>query len=382
MDAGAIMSWLDKVTTLAMPSLSGNAASHPVTLPDVVLKYEQQDITEDIRPYLLSVNYTDYLGEQSDELQVAFEDVDGRWLHGWYPEQGDRLSLELGDQFTGMVALGSFEIAEIEYSHPPSVVTVKALATGVTRANRTLQPKAYEKTTLADIVRMVARRLKLSVTGTVADIRIERVTQYQERDIEFLARLARDYGHTFKIADQTLVFHANAELAQSEPVAVLLPEDIKRIRLRDLIKGVPDEAVVTGYDAKTKTTRQSRRRNQPLRGQAKHAPTDTLKIVANRGESDQQLAARADAALEDAKQNQVAGSMDLVGNAKLVAGQVVQLKGYGKLSGKYLVKQARHDLTRRRGYTVSLEVRMVAYVPDEAPATENDKQESSHAAGA
>ncbi len=364
--------------------LSGSPNSHPVTLPDVILKYEQKDITADIKPYLMSVSYTDYLGDQSDELQIEVEDVDGRWLRTWYPDQGDSLSLEIGDQFSGMVKMGSFELAEIEYQHPPSVVRLKALATGITRSNRTLKPKAYRDTTLAKIVRQVAARLKLSVTGTVADIKIDHVTQYQERDVEFLARLARDYGHTFKIVDHTLVFHANVELAKQEPVTELLPADIKTLRLRDLIKGVPEEAVVTGYDARRKQVRRQRRRNTPLRqGSKRAATTDTLKIVANRGESDQQLAARADAALNDAKQSQVAGSITLVGHAKLVAGQVVQLRGFGKLSGKYLVKQSRHDIRRTAGYVTTLEVRMVEYVPDEAPtaAAETDKQEAVHAAG-
>jgi multidrug efflux pump subunit AcrA (membrane-fusion protein) len=49
-------------------------------------------------------------------------------------------------------------------------VSIKALSTGITKANRTLQPKAYEKTTLDKIVRTIAGRLKLSVTGTVAAI--------------------------------------------------------------------------------------------------------------------------------------------------------------------------------------------------------------------
>lgn len=362
---------------------SGSPNSHPVTLPDVVLKYEQKDITADIKPYLVSVSYTDYLGDQSDELQIEVEDVDGRWLRTWYPDQGDSLSLEIGDQFTGMVKMGSFELAEIEYQHPPSVVRLKALATGITRSNRTLKPKVYRDTTLAKIVRQVAQRLKLSVTGTVADIKIDHATQYQERDVEFLARLAREYGHTFKIVDRTLVFHANVELAKQEPVTELLPADIKTLRLRDLIKGVPEEAVVTGYDARRKQVRRQRRRNTPLRPGSKRATTtDTLKIVANRGESDQQLAARADAALNDAKQSQVAGSITLVGHAKLVAGQVVRLRGFGKLSGKYLVKQSRHDIRRMAGYVTTLEVRMVEYVPDETPpAAETDKQEATHAAG-
>lgn len=367
--------------------LSGSlnsTASHPVTLPKVIIKYEQKDITSDIQPYLLSVSYTDYLEGQSDEVQVELEDVDGRWRQKWYPEQGDKISLEIGDQINGMLKLGSMELAEIEYQHPPSVITLKALSTGITKSNRTQRGRAYEHTTLADIVRRIARRLHLKVTGTIRHIPIERVTQYQERDVEFLTRLAKEYGHTFKIVGRQLVFQANDALAEQKPVAVLLPEDIKNFRLRDLIKGVPQEAVVSGYDAKRKTTRRTRRRSKALRLGGKRASSgDTLKIVANRGESQAQVNARADAALNDAQQSQVAGNISLVGNAKLVAGQTVQLKGFGKFSGKYLVKQARHEIRRGGGFTTDLEVKMVEYVPDEPPqpaaATQPKKQAAKNA---
>lgn len=346
--------------------LAGSGNTHPVTKPDFVLKYEQKDITGDIEPYLLSLTYTDYLGEQSDELEVQFEDTDGRWLRGWYPEQGDALALSIGDQFTGLVALGSFEIAEIEYNHPPSTVSLKALATGITKANRTLQPKAYEKTTLAKIVRMVAGRLKLKVTGEVEAIDIERVTQYQERDVEFLARLAKQYGHTFKIVGDTLVFMSNAKLAELEPVAALEPADMISIRLRDLIKGVPDKAVVSGYDPKTKQNITTTRAAKPRRKKAKHTTSgDTLKIIANKGESQAQVNARADAALADAQDEQCAGDITVVGNAKLVAGQVIMLKNHGKFSGRYMVKQARHSYSRRGGYATDLEIKMLEYIPEE-----------------
>lgn len=159
-----------------------------------------------------------------------------------------------------VVGLGSMELAEIEYQHPPSVITLKALSTGITKSNRTQRGRAYEHTTLADIVRRIARRLRLKVTGTIKHIPIERVTQYQERDVEFLTRLA---------------------------------------------------------------------------------------------------------------------------NAKLVAGQTVQLKGFGKFSGKYLVKQARHEIRRGSGFTSDLEVKMVEYVPDEPPqpaaATQPKKQAAKNA---
>ena len=350
---------------LAASGLAGGDNSHPVTRPGFTLSYENKDITADIAPYLISFSYTDYLGGLSDELQVEFEDTDGRWLRGWYPEQGDALALSMGDQFTGLVSLGSFEIAEIEYSTAPSTVSLKALSTGITKANRTLKPKSYENTTLAKIVREVAARLKLQPTVEVRDIKIERVTQYQERDVEFLTRLARQYGHTFKIVGDKLVFIDNVKLAEREAVAVLLPEDITRLRLRDLIKGVPDKAVVSGYDAKRKKTFAAERSAKPKRPQAKRAATgDTLRIIPNKGESQDQTNARADAALADAQDEQIAGNVSLFGNALLVAGQVVELKNQGKFSGRYLVKQARHEFRRSSGYSTELEIRMVEYIPE------------------
>ena len=335
-----------------------------------MLTYEQKDITASVEPYLLSFSYTDYLGEQSDELQLHFEDVDGRWLRTWFPEQGDKLSIGCGDQFTGLINWGSFELAEIEWQRNMQggdVVSLKALSTGIRRANRTLQPKAYENMMLADIVNVIAARLKLTVSGSIKPIKIQRITQYQERDVEFLARLAKQYGHTFKIVDKKLVFTRNDALSQQEAVLVMQPENLLSIRLRDLIKGTPDKAVVKGYDAKKKRAIRAERKTQPLRGKAKrHTSGDTLKITANKGESQAETNARADAALQDAQEERCAGNITLFGNALLVAGQVIELQRMGKLSGRYLVKQARHDYSKSRGYITDLEIKMVEYIAEES----------------
>ncbi|XXQ68989.1 phage late control D family protein [Neisseriaceae bacterium B1] len=352
-------------------ALSGslNPTQHPVTQPDFVLTYEQKDITADIAPYLLSWTYTDYLGEQSDELQVDFEDVDGRWLRLWFPEQGDKLSLSAGDQFTGLINWGSFEIAEIEWERNRNggdTVSLKALSTGITKANRTLQAKPFENMLLADIVKTVAARLKLTVSGNIASIKIQRITQYQERDVEFLARLAKQYGHTFKIVGDKLVFTQNSELAKQEAVLIMQPENLLRVRLRDLVKGVPDKAVVTGYDAKKKKPITATRQTKPLRPNAKRKTSaDTLKITPNKGESQEEINARADAVLAEAQEERCVGSITVFGNALLVAGQVIELQQIGKFSGRYLIKQARHDMSRSRGYITDLEIKMIEYIAEQ-----------------
>lgn len=356
--------------SLKKPLPAPPPTSHPVTRPNFVLTYEQKDITASVEPYLLSFSYTDYLGEQSDELQLHFEDVDGRWLRTWFPEQGDKLSIGCGDQFTGLINWGSFELAEIEWQRNMQggdVVSLKALSTGISHANRTLQPKAYENMMLSDIVKIIAARLKLTVSGSIKPIKIQRITQYQERDVEFLTRLARQYGHTFKIVDKKLVFTRNDALSQQEAVLVMQPENLLSIRIRDLIKGAPDKAVITGYDAKKKRAIRAERKTKPLRPKARRKTSaDTLKITQSKGESQAETNARADAALQDAQEERCAGNITLFGNALLVAGQVIELQRIGKFSGRYLVKQARHDYSQSRGYITDLEIKMVEYIAEES----------------
>ena len=203
-------------------SLPGVArVPHPVFM----LSYGQKNITNDITPYVLSVTYTDYLSGQSDELEVELEDADGRWINAWYPGKGDTLSLRIGYEAAPLLPCGTFEIDEIEFARPPSTVSIRGLATGIRKSVRTRTGRAYENTTLAAIAQRIARRNRLTLTGKIRDIRIDRVTQYQERDVEFLTRLAREYGYAFKIVGSKLVFTELADLREMEKGGLLAIDD-------------------------------------------------------------------------------------------------------------------------------------------------------------
>lgn len=339
---------------------------HPV----FVLSYGQKNITSDITPYVRSVTYTDYLSGQFDELEVELEDADGRWVRHWYPGKGDTLSLKIGYESAPLLPCGAFEIDEIEFAQPPATVSIRGLATGVKKSVRTRVGRAYENTTLAAIAQRIAKRNKLTLTGKIRDIRIDRVTQYQERDVEFLTRLAREYGYAFKIVGSKLVFTELADLRDGGTVATFKATDLIAIRLRDKIKDVYQEAKVKYHDPKTKklvvygvkgdqvaevgqTTASAKKQS----GQS--ASGDTLKLSTRSG-SKAAAEAKAQAALDDANLQQTAGSLTVPGNPKLVAGSAFELADCGKLSGKYLVESARHRLDRGGGYVTELEVKRVA----------------------
>lgn len=342
-----------------------------VPMPDFSMLYEKTNITADIEPHLLELTYTDNLEGESDELTVAFEDISGKWIRQWYPTQGDKLKAAIGYKGAQLTDIGAFEIDEVEYNYHPSYIQIKALSTGIAKANRTLKPKAYENTTLKQIVGIIAGRLKLKVVGTIKNIPVKRVTQYQERDVEFLARLAREYHHSFKIVGDQLVFTDKDELGKSEAVVTLEEKDTISISLRDRIKDTAKEVDVSGYDANGKKVIKKRKKAKALREnmkQAQSASSDTLKVV-TRGETQEQIDARADAALAEQNDDQTAGNITVIGNPKLVAGSTLALRNLGIFSGKYLIKSSRHSIVRGGGYTTSLEVRMLEFIPDDLQNT-------------
>ncbi len=364
-------SLLDGVTPV--PARSGQAYKTPVSVevprPVFVIRYEQKDITNDLTPYVRAVTYTDYLSGQSDTLEVELEDVDGRWIDTWYPGKGDMLSADIGYDNAPLLPCGSFEIDEIEFSFPPSVVLIKALSTGVKKSVRTHQGRAYENTTLAAIAQRLAKRNKLTLIGKIREIRIDRVTQYMETDVAFLTRLAREFGYAFKIAGSKLVFSELAELRNTDAAVVLTLQDLVQLNLRDKIKDVVQEVKQKYHNPKTKKLEVYGVKDGQVQvvGQSdakgkdsgQQVSADTHKMSARAG-SKATAQVKAQAALDASNLQQTAGSMSTPGNTKLVAGNTVDLQRCGKLGGKYLVESARHRMERSGGYTTELEVKRVA----------------------
>ena len=202
---------------------------------------------------------------------------------------------------------------------------MRALSAGVSKNQRTLKPKAYEHTTLAQVIAVVAKRLKLKVVGEIKHIPIARITQYQERDLEFLARLGREYHHSFKVVNDQLVFTAKEKLGESESVLTIEEQDTISISLRDRISSTAKEVNISGYDANGKKVIKKSKKAKAKRedvSQVAKSSEDSLQIV-TRGESQEQIDARGEAALAEQNDDQQSGTIKLWGNPKLVAGNTI-----------------------------------------------------------
>lgn len=317
-------------------------------IPIFELFYEQKNITKDVSPYVTSIEYTDVEHGESDELQISFEDSEKLWQGAWIPVKGDSLRAYIGYESEKLLNCGEFEIDELEYDTPPDVITVKGLATGIKKPLRQKNSVGYENKTLKQIAKEFADKHGYTLVGEIADVRVDRITQHQERDLTFLTKLAEQYGYIFKIAENNLVFYDVKKLKGAKPMQIFEKSDLISINLREKTSQKYKSVQVSYFDPKKKKTVKATARNENV------VKGDTLKITVRCSDKKQAIV-KAKAALNTAD-TKIEGSLEFVGNPYLVAGSNIELKGIGHFSGKYHIKSARHVLDRSTGYKTYCEV--------------------------
>lgn len=317
-------------------------------IPIFELFYDKKNITNDVSPYVTSIEYTDVEHGESDELSISFEDSEKLWQGAWIPSKGDCLRAYIGYEAEKLLNCGVFEIDELEYDTPPDVVTVKGLATGIKKPLRQKNSVGYENKTLKQIAKEIADKHELSLVGEIADIRVDRITQNQERDLTFLTKLAEQYGYIFKIAENNLVFYDVSKLKGAKSTQIFYKTDLSHINLREKTSQKYKAVQVSYFDPKKKKTVKASARNESVQ------KGDTLKITARCSDRKQAII-KAKAALSTAD-TKIEGSIELPGNPYLIAGLNIEIKGIGHFSGKYHIKQARHIIDRASGYKTYCEV--------------------------
>lgn len=317
--------------------------------PIFKLFYEKKDITRDVCDSVLSIEYTDYEHGQSDEIQITFEDTEKLWQGAWIPSKGDSLRLYIGYEGDKLLNCGTFEIDELEFDSPPDTITIKGLATGIKKPLRQNNSKGYENKTLKQIAKEIADKHGLTFVGDVADVRVDRITQNKQRDLEFLSRLAEQYGYIFKIAENNLVFYDVKKLQGAKSSHIFYRQDLTRINLREKTSQRYKSVQVTYFDPKKKKTVKASAKNENV------VKGDTLKIN-TRCSNRKQAILQAKAALGTANTG-IEGTIEMPGNPYVVAALNVELKGIGHFSGKYHLTETKHIIDRPSGYKTSGEVK-------------------------
>lgn len=309
------------------------------------------DVTASITDFVVSVTYTDHAHGASDEVELTLADPAGVWRDAWYPQQGTSISALMGYAGEALFPCGDFQIEEIEIAGPPDTMHIRALASGITEAQRTSRSQAYEGQTLREIAATIAERHGYALLGAIADVRIHRITQHQEADLGFLKRVAGNYGYVFTVKGKKLIFSKYADLRTQSPVLTLhRVGDVASYSLRDKTLSVYKDATCAYDDPKTKQC-------QTATVTAKGVTSGDTRKITRRCESQEQAALQASADLERANDAKFEGTITTEGNTRLLAGNTVQLAGFGHCDGVYLIDSSRHSLERGQGYTTEITIK-------------------------
>lgn len=334
----------------------------PVRTPAWRVSIEGRDVTREVAEWLTSLTYTDHVHGASDDVELQVHDSDGRWRGDWLPGRGDHLELQLGYDGAALLPSGRFEVDEVEMEGPPDSVTIRGLAAGPTSPLRTARSHAYEGQTLRSVAQTIADRHGLRLEGEIAELRLGRLTQDRETDVEFLTRVTESLGYAFSVRGARLTVYLVESLESAPPSFTVARAVVPGAPRAEPVVVQRQYRILTSSRAvyRACTIRYHDPRTRQLVTHTEQAPGVTagdVYEIRQRADSIAHARAVARANLRRLNGRWTEGEITIEGEPRAVAGVNVNLEGFGRLDGVYLISQSRHRITRQQGYETIITVR-------------------------
>lgn len=334
----------------------------------VEITFDGADITKDIKPYLLSVTYTDNEEDAADDLQIRIQDRDAVWQQSWLEKVIQAAAGKLkfsavirpeGWGSDAVLPTGDFELDSIEPTGPPAEIAIKGTALPFsTPVRQTKKSKAWESYSLSGIANEIAGNAGMACMYEASnDPFYRRVEQVKTSDIDHLSRLCHNAGISLKITDNMLVLFDQKDYEGKGPVIT-----IKRGKAGKYIKYKLGTGAADTQYGSCRVSYTDPGSGQCIEGTYTASGEDAksgqcLEVTARVADASE-AKALAEKRLRLHNKFTRTASFTLPGNPALVAGVTVMLEDWGGWDGKYIIKQARHRVDSS-GYTTQIAVRRV-----------------------
>lgn len=339
----------------------------------VEIAFDGADMTKTIKPYLLSMTYTDNEADETDDLQVKLQDRESLWLEQWLREAVEaasaaRLKIDaviVRENWAGggrddLLPCGQFELDSIDASGPPATVTIKGTSLPFSAPIRqTKKSKAWEACRLSGIAGEIAGACGMAcMYESALDPFYPRVEQLKVSDIDFLSTLCQDAGISLKATNSILVLFDQAAYEAKDAV-LTIKRGAGAYTKYKLCSSTADSQYascrVSCVDPATGQCIQGTAKIEDYNADAKN--NQQLEITA-KVSSAAEAKELAEKRLRLHNKYARTATFTLPGNTSLVAGVTVMLERWGAWDGKYIVTQAKHTVGGS-GYTVQIKLRRV-----------------------
>lgn len=327
---------------------------------NAVIKINDKNVTKDLMPYLISMEYTDKSDDELDDLQIVLDDREKKFQSYWMPKIGSKITAsiltkhwkKLGDE--EKIECGDFEVDEIELAvsfQGGDIVTIKALP-AVVKSSLMQQKKTryWENVPMVQVIADIAGEAGLDTYYKAPDIVFVRVEQREEHDLEFLQRICKEQGLRLCLKKGKIIVYMGQTADATPPIKFERKLfDFGQINFKHTMNDIYKQCVVGYTDPNDSETKKADFTPQDQPGTGK-----TLTIN-QRVEDPAQAERIGIAALRDKNSREYTGSFSGMGDTRLIAGKTIELKGFNKFDMKYVIKQVSHKIDFNNGYTVDVE---------------------------
>ena len=381
--------------------------------------YQSHDISKDVYEDLLQISYTDKIEDESDELTVTLKDEKGKWAGSWSPERGAKVTATFETESRGSVDTGTMVVDSLKTSGSPRVFEFSAVSIPLDNTiRRELKTRNFENINLKTLGQQISDEAGLEFFFDCEDVpEYDRLDQKRESDLTLLQRLCKDAGLSVKVSAQTCIIFdqksyeskkavktynlgtspilnwsfqaqqsqryksctvkwrdsakredSNKSSSTSSAKALKAPLSAVALKSSDTtvdnvdIYGAND----LGSDKKSKKTTKTKKGNQKKKAEDQDY-TYTDESVEESGQtyvlkkrccSLKEAERLAKATLRRLNLRQTTGSLTVVGDPLMVAGNVIELTGFGSFDGNFIIERACHSMGSG-GYTTAVDVRRV-----------------------
>lgn len=314
------------------------------------IMYSGREISVKMGDKTTSFSYTDQASGNSDSISLSINDREDKWISSWFPEKGDKVTASISTADWGLpggrtLNCGEFVLDDVSASGPPTSVSIGAVSAPADEGfGETKRSQTWEGVTVKQIAASIAERNGLTLEYDCSKIITIAATEQNETvDSDFLTKLCDEYGLCVKVYSSKIVIFDLAEYEQKEAVTTIGKGEVINWSFNTTLAGTYTGGDLTythpttGEDVKVSCGDNSR--SLSLNKSADNGADALLKL---NGE------------LTKANHGMTTLSVTTMGRTDLVAGQNIEIAGFGKPDGKYFIDKVTHSVSG--GYTCQYEL--------------------------
>jgi phage protein D len=317
-------------------------------MADFTLIYNGKDITKDLEANLVNLTFDESLNGSASSVDFTVMDDAGKWMDLWHPSVEDGLQLYF-NAYNGVMNCRSFFVDELVYSGDRNnlLATVKGLSIKPSTMFSSDLHRAYKDYSLKNLINDIAGMYGLKVGNDAIANGYTFNGVCNGNALSFLAKELNKYGAMIKIEDSTLYIVA-LDYIRAGSFFEVKKEDVIRYSIQNKATGRYKSCTCKWYDVK---------------GGAFYSGSYSIGGAGSTAEIWQQVNNNEDAVnqakawLEEKQKKEVEIELTLMGDARLRAGALLRLVGFGKYDRKYIIGEVRHQINRGSGYLATLKLR-------------------------